>query len=408
MDAITTTAKPSSTHWPAVLVIVGCGVAAALQVGKAAIAAPLLQADLGIGMTAIGWLAGIFAVIGVFGGIPTGAFVVRFGARGILIIGLLVTATGAALGALTIGLPSLFIGRVIEGGGFLLVTVAAPSLLASVTRPSDRDLAFALWSCFMPVGLATAMLAGPLFEDWRMMWWASSALALAICLAVPVAIPASARGRSMSWSGLRHATMAVSSDRGTVGLSITFALYSLMFFAVFSFLPVLLMERLGVSHQAAGWLGALVSVVNVIGNLAAGLLLSKGISRPALLIAACLVMGLAGFGIFLPILPSSAAFFLCFLFSAVGGLIPAILLSSASIVAPAAGLVPVVLGLIVQGNNLGQILGPAAIGSALDWFGWESAAYIVAGAAVMTVIVVISTLGQLGGGRVSNRRGDLQ
>lgn len=405
MDTPSTT-RAVSTHWTAVFVIVGSGIAAALQVGKAAIAAPLLQSDFGIGLTAIGWLAGIFALIGLVGGIPTGAFVTRFGARRILIIGLLVTTAGAALGAAIPGLPSLFSGRIIEGAGFLLVTVAAPSLLEEVTRPADRDLAFALWGCFMPVGMATAMLVGPLFEDWRTMWWASGALALAICMAIPLVIPAGGRGQIMSWSSLRRDSMTVSRNRGAVGLAITFALYSLMFFALFSFLPVLLMERLHVTHQTAGLLTALASAVNVIGNLTAGLLLSKGFSRPALLIAACLVMGLASFGIFLPALPDSAAFCLCLLFSAVGGVIPAILLSSAPLVAPAAGLVPIVLGLIVQGNNLGQILGPTAIGGALDRFGWDSAAYIVAGTALIALLVVAATLRRIGAARISFRMGD--
>lgn len=397
MDTPSTT-KAVSTHWTAVFVIVGSGIAAALQVGKAAIAAPLLQSDFGIGLAAIGWLAGIFALIGLVGGIPTGAFVARFGARRILIIGLLVTTAGAVLGTVIPGLPSLFSGRIIEGAGFLLVTVAAPSLLEEVTRPSDRDLAFSLWSCFMPVGMAMAMLVGPLFEDWRTMWWASGALALAICMAVPLVIPTGGQGQIMSWNRLRRDSMTVSRDGGAVGLAITFALYSLMFFAVFSFLPVLLMERLQVTHQTAGLLSALASAVNVIGNLVAGLLLFKGFSRPTLLIATCLVMGLASFGIFLPVLPDSAAFGLCLLFSAVGGVIPAILLSSAPIVAPAAGLAPIVLGLIVQGNNLGQILGPTAIGGALDRFGWDSAAYIVSGAALIALLVVAATLRRVGFG----------
>lgn len=381
-----------STRWAAVFVIVGSGIAAALHVGKTAIVAPLLQQEFGIGLTAIGWLAGIFALIGLVGGIPTGAFVARFGARRVLIIGLLVTTSGAAVGVLIPGLLSLAFGRIIEGAGFLLVTVAAPSLLEEVTRPTDRDLAFAFWSCFMPVGMAVAMLLGPVFEDWRTMWWASGALALTISIAVPLVIPASGQGRIMSWSDTRRDSITVARDRGAVGLAITFALYSLMFFAVFSFLPVLLMERLEVNHQTAGLLCALASAVNVIGNLAAGLLLSKGFSRPALLIAACLVMGLASFGIFLPVLTDSVAFGLSLLFSAVGGMIPAILLSSAPIVAPAARLAPIVLGLIVQGNNLGQILGPAVIGGALDRFGWGAAVYIVAGAALIAIPVVASTL----------------
>ena len=390
MHAVTTMRTSSATRWPAVILIVGAGIVAALQVGKAAIAAPLLQNDLGIGLTAIGWLAGIFAAIGLAGGIATGALVGRFGARRIMITGLLVTMAGAALGALVTGLAGLLVARVIEGAGFLLVTVAAPSLLDRVVRPSDRDLAFSLWSCFMPVGMAAAMLAGPLFEDWRMMWWASSVLALAICLLVPLVVPGGEEGQPLSWRRLRRDTFAVLAAGGAVGLAVTFALYSLMFFAVFSFLPVLLMERLGVSHQTAGLLGALASAVNVIGNLAAGVLLTRGVGRPALLVKACLVMGLASLGIFLPVAPDAVAFGLCLLFSAVGGLIPATLLASAPIAAPAAGMVPIVLGLIVQGNNLGQILGPTAVGSALDRFGWQSAAYIVATAALVAAGVAIA------------------
>ncbi|MGS1097050.1 MFS transporter (plasmid) [Aquamicrobium terrae] len=380
--------EPSSTRWAAVFLIVGAGIVAALQIGKAAIAAPLLQADLGIGLTAIGWLTGIFAALGLVGGIPTGALVGSFGSRRLLIIGLLVTTTGAAFGAVVTGLSGLLLARVIEGAGFLLISVAAPSILSHVAQPSDRDLAFALWSCFMPVGMAVAMLAGPMFGDWRIMWWASSALALVICLLVLFVIPSSNERQPWSWRRLQIDTVAVFHAGGALALAITFALYSLMFFALFSFLPVLLMERMGVSHQTAGLLSALASAANVIGNLAAGVLLSRGIGRTALLIGACLMMGAASFGIFLPILPDTATFILCILFSAVGGLIPAILLSSAPIVAPAARLVPVVIGLIVQGNNLGQILGPSAVGTAIDTYGWSAAAYIVTGAALLAVPVV--------------------
>ncbi|MFN7023430.1 MAG: CynX/NimT family MFS transporter [Pseudorhizobium sp.] len=382
------TLEPSSTRWSAVFLIVGAGIVAALQVGKVAIAAPLLQNDLQIALAAVGWLTGIFAILGLVGGIPTGALVGSFGARRLLIIGLLITAVGASFGAVVTGLPELLLARVIEGAGFLLITVAAPSILGRVTRSSDRDLAFALWSCFMPVGMAAAMLAGPMFEDWRAMWWASSGLAVAICLLVPLAITTFGESRPWSWGRLQNDTVAVVRSSGAVGLATTFALYSLMFFALFSFLPVLLMEQMGVSHQTAGLLSALASVANVIGNVTAGFMLSRGVGRPSLLIGACLVMGVASFGIFLPVFPSTATFFLCVLFSAVGGLIPATLLSSAPIVVPTATLVPVVIGLIVQGNSLGQILGPTAVGSAIDRFGWSSAAFIVAGSALIAIVVV--------------------
>jgi MFS family permease len=150
------------------------------------------------------------------------------------------------------------------------------------------------------------------------------------------------------------------------------------------------MERMEVTHRSAGLLSALATAANILGNLAAGVLLSRGTARATLLAGASLTMGLASLGIFLPVLPDTATFMLCVVFSAVGGLIPAALLSAAPIAAPTAGLVPVVLGLIIQGNNLGQIVGPIAIGSAIQAYGWGSAAALVAGAALVAAVVAMS------------------
>ncbi|MFC6761417.1 hypothetical protein ACFQFQ_21385 [Sulfitobacter porphyrae] len=68
------------------------------------------------------------------------------------------------------------------------------------------------------------------------------------------------------------------------------------------------------------------------------------------------------------------------------GLIPATLISSASVAAPSAALVPMVVGLLMQGSNLGQVVGPVAVGGVIDRFGWPSAAGIVVIAALCAAI----------------------
>ncbi|WP_163317338.1 MFS transporter, partial [Enterobacter hormaechei] len=80
-------------------VVVGAGITAALQVGKASIAAPLLQADLGLDLASVGWLTAIFAILGVIGGVPAGAIAASLGDRRILLTGLAATVIGAAIGA---------------------------------------------------------------------------------------------------------------------------------------------------------------------------------------------------------------------------------------------------------------------------------------------------------------------
>ncbi|WP_254599958.1 MFS transporter [Cupriavidus gilardii] len=384
--------------WLTVAVVVGAGVVAALQIGKAAIATPMLQADLGASLAQAGWLMAIVAVLGSLGGIPAGALVPAFGDRRVLLGGLLTVVAGACAGALAQTLTALMASRFVEGLGFLLIAVAGPAVLQRVVPLRQRDIAFSLWSCFMPAGMALAMIVGPLFDEWRGLWWGSAAIAVVAMAAARLAIPAEAQRQASSEpslkspspspslshgavaiaAGMRADIAAVLRERQPLRLAACFALYSLMFFALFSFLPVLLIERIGASHRMAGLLTALAIGANMIGNLAAGYLLARGVSRPVLVASTGLTMGLAALGIFLSLFGDVPTFLLCLVFSAVGGLIPAALLASGPIVAPTSALVPVVIGLLMQGSNLGQVVGPITVGAAIEAYGWPAAAAIVA------------------------------
>ena len=380
---------PRETHWGVVGVVVGAGIVTAIQVGKAAIATPMLQTDLGLDLAAAGWLTGIFAVLGLLGGIPAGTLVARTGDRRILILGLGSIVLGTIIGATAPGYSVLLATRVLEGFGFLLVSVAGPAILNRVVKVGQRDLALALWSCFIPAGMALAMLAGPMFSDWRTLWGCNAALAAAAIVAGWAVIPAVPARTSLSWRSTMSDAAHVLTSKAPVLLAACFALYSLMFFALFSFLPVLLMERMSITYGAAGLFSALATGINIIGNVGAGYLLARGARRSALLAGAYLIMGLAGIGIFLPVFSDTPTFLLCLLFSGVGGMIPATLISSAPILAPSAALTPVVIGLIMQGSNLGQVIGPVVVGSAIEPYGWTAAAAIVVISALIAAAMAV-------------------
>ena len=387
----TTISPPrTTTAWPALAVVVACGIAASLQVGKALIAAPMLQADLGLGLGAIGWLAGIFAMLGLAGGLPAGAIITGFGDRRILLLGLCAIVVGSGLGAIASHYGALIASRIIEGLGFLLITVAGPAILNRISPAGRRDLAFALWSCFMPAGMALAMLVGPLFGGWRAIWWSGAIIAGLAILAVLATVPDGQHRSAPPAQRLAQDVLAVLTTGGPALLALCFALYSLMFFALFSFLPVLLMQRMGLSFGTAGMLSALASASNIIGNLAAGFLLSRGAGRTVLIAGASLVMGIAAPCVFLQIFSDAPTLLLCILFSAVGGMIPAVLLSSAPIVAPVAPLAPIVVGLTMQGSSLGQVAGPIAVGGLIDAYGWQAAGLLVITAAVAAIAVALA------------------
>lgn len=370
----------AQAQWSTIGLVVGIGVLAAMQIGKVAIATPSLQSELGLDLAAAGWLNGVFAVLGLAGGIPAGALVAHAGDRRVLLAGLASMLLGGVIGALAPGYAILLGARLLEGFGFLLIGVAGPALVSRTAGPAQRGPALALWSCFMPAGIALAMAGGAAFGDWRLLWWANAALAALLLLAGWRRLPRAAADRG-TWRPPGPDAVRVLSNRGPLLLALCFALYSLMFFALFSFLPVLLMGQMGLSHAEAGLLGALASLANIAGNLAAARLPAQGAGRARVLAGASLVMGLAGLGIFLQALGPTATFLLCALFAGVGGLVPATLLAAApDMVRPA--LVPVALGLLIQGNGLGQTMGPIAVGSAVQAHGWPAAAAIVLAAAL--------------------------
>ena len=383
---ITVWARPSAVvSWLVVATVVGSGIIASLQVGKAAIATPMLRTDLGVDLVAAGWLTAVFALLGAIGGIPAGAIVAAAGDRRILVLGLLALSLGAAAGAEAATFSMLLASRTVEGLGFLMIVVAGPAILQRTLAGSQRDLALAVWSCFMPTGMAIAMLVGPLFSGWRSLWWTSAGLALAAALAALLLVPGSAARIPFRQHDRAMGAFGIVKLKGPILLTACFALYSLMFFALFSFLPVLFMDRMRVTHAAAGTFSAVVAGANVIGNLAAGYLLTRGIGRSALISGASLAMGISALGIFLPVLGPAPTLLLCILFSAVGGIVPATLLSSAPIVAPV-GLVPVAVGLVMQGSNLGQIIGPVVVGRAIEAYGWSAAAGAVLAAAGLAIL----------------------
>lgn len=383
-----------TTNWLAVAMVVAAGIVAALQVGKVIVSVPLLRADLGLSLSAAGWVLSIFSVLGVLGGILTGATVSRFGDRRIMLVGLWAIVIGSLAGSLASAYPLLLATRVLEGLGFLLIIIAAPDLLRRIVAPHDRDRAFAIWSCFMPTGMALALLIGPLLVGWRGLWIAVAVLAALVAMAVLRYV---SHGVNMQdkwlWSGLADESLQTLKAGGPPLLAVTFGLYTLLFFALFSFLPVLLEERMGVSAALASVLTAVAIGANIIGNLAAGVLRERGVAQWKIIAVASSVMGVMGLAIFLPLLPNLAVFVACVIFSGFGGLIPAIIMGGIPTLTPRAELAPVSFGLVMQGNNLGQLIGPVTVGVVVAAMGWNAVAFFIAGGGIAVVLLAIALRG---------------
>ncbi|CAI0705963.1 Methyl viologen resistance protein SmvA [Serratia quinivorans] len=380
----TDSAPSPTTQWLAIANVVFAGIAVALHVGKATIALPELQREFGRSLESLSWIISAFPFIGVFGGIAAGQLVRRWGDRRLLSLGLVIVSLASFAGATQHDFTGLIATRVIEGIGFVIVVVAAPTVLTRLVAPQQRNLVFSIWSTFMPAGMAISLFFGPHFAGWQQSWIAGGILTLLAALLLPFTTPRGVLTTATATTlRLRQALLSIIRARQPLLLALIFTTYNLQFFAVMAFLPIFLMQRIGLTLVAAGGVSAAVIAVNILGNLFAGVLLSRGVKARNLLTIASLLMGLAGASVFLSATPNAMLIPLCLLFSSIGGMLPATILAATPAAAPEPTLIPLSLGLVMQGIYLGQVIGPIVPSTLVVYAGWSAPSVLVLAAAVL-------------------------
>ncbi len=374
----------AKTPWPLVLLLIGAGVVASFQVGKAPPVLDTMRRELGMSLFLAGWILSTFNIIGLALGSASGASADALGHRRLLLAGLCLQGAGSVSGALTHSVAILFLTRIVEGLGFLMVAVTAPALIVRITKPRDLRLALSGWSCFLPAGAAIIMLITPLVTasfGWRGLWLFNAlfvggyALVTAACTQGLVHPKPSRRVTLLT---VLRDMLTTSTAPGPFLLALIFSTYTLQWMAMMGFLPTLLVETYRMSSGQASVLTALVVAMNVPGNLAGGWLMSRRAGRRHLIVSAGLVMGLCSLAIYGEGFSFWVRFWGCLLFSGAGGLLPAAVISGAPVHAPRPDLVATTNGLIMQGSQLGQMVGPPALALVVSGFGgWEAAPWLL-------------------------------
>ena len=392
-------APAGATRWDIVLMALGAGILAGFQVGKVPPALPVLRESLGLDLVTAGWLTSIYYAIGAVVAVAVGLLSDRAGPRRLMLAGVAFLGLGSLMGGLVSDSAWILVARFIEGFGFVGVTVTAPKLIASAARPRDYGLAFGIWGAYMPLGMAIAMLIAPALLDaigWRGFWLVSAGLVAFFMAALgwslhPSRWPVAFGAEAPDWRGVGETL--VRAALWLFGLS--FAFYTLQWFAITAWLPTFLIETQGRSTAGAAIWGAMVVLANAFGNFAAAWLMHRRAPRWALVGIAFCAMGGSSAGIFLSGTPGDLKIVLAFVFSAVGGLLPAAAIAGAAAHAPRAAFVAMASGFVVQGAAIGSLLGPPVMAAAVEGLGgWAASWWVmlaVSGAGLGLVAGLIAT-----------------
>ena len=272
--------------------------------------------------------------------------------------------------------------------GFLLATMPGPGLIRRLANPDRLSAALGAWGAFMPLGTALALLCGPMviaLAGWKALWLLLAAITAAMAVALSAAVSVERRhgqGAAMpaGWSTrLRHTLTST----GPWLVALCFAAYSAQWMAVIGFLPSIYTQ----AGLAAGWTAvatAGAAAVNIVGNVASGRLLDRGMLADRLLLAGYASMGIGAWIAFGPIAqglspPTAAAlrYGAVLAFSLLGGMVPGTLFSLAVRLAPDERTVSTTVGWMQQWSSLGQFAGPLVVAWAAHRAGgWQPTWYI--------------------------------
>ncbi len=359
--------------WPRILILWLVGILAAAQLAKISAIAPILRESFHLSLPRIALLISLLEVGGAVFGFVAGLGLARFGMRAFLLAGGVTLATASLAEAVAPGPAILFAARAVEGVGYLLMVIVCPTAIAAIATEQNRGRALALWSTFVPVGLALGSavtaslvtLAGP---RGVMLAWAV-ALAAITALLTRLPLPGA--------SGRRITLPAPAAWVSTFA----FGLYTLFVCALLMLLPSFLVERSGAPIAQVGLVTALASLAALPGSAAAMWLMRRGqlsrhrmmlVSAFALLATLPLVLWLYQAGG--TSLTVSGA--LAIAATLVSGLVPPLMFArlpaQSGATTPDDPRIAAANGLITQFGAGGALLGPPLAGMVVAAWGWPA------------------------------------
>ncbi len=384
-----TATAPTRTDWRSAAILIAAGVVVCCLIGKVPPSLPDLRADIATSLREAGWYVSLLNLMTALSGMVFALTADRAGHRRLIVGGLVVGAAASVAGALSSSFAALLVCRALEGIGFLCVAVSVPPLLLRLAAPSDTRAMMAVWGAYLPAGAGLMALGSAFLLPW-LGWRGVWGLAAAALLAMAAIVWGSDAGaRNDTPSGVRSLRSEVAetvSAPGPLLIALCFAGYSASWFSLIGFLSTLQVEKLGFSVASAAAVTAGVILVNVVGSLVAGKLLKSGWSRFAVIGSTAAVMATTAVFVFADILPPVGRLAMAFVFSTAASAIPGALFAAIPVHAPRPSLAGATNGLLMQGSNLGILIGPPTVAVLVSAGGWSMAPWFTTPALALSAL----------------------
>jgi MFS family permease len=381
-----------SMRLAAIAALLLAGILAGTQLGKIAPLVGWYQDEVGFSLMLIGWLTSMIGIFVALAALPAGWAIERAGMRMSFAAASVVMAAGGIALAFLQKPEAILAARTIEGAGYLVLVIAIPALLNSISPPAWRAPVLAIWGGFVPVGFAVANFMSawilPAGET-AFLVSAIGAFALfaaaAIALVFKVADFADHRMAEPENGGAFRATMTT----GVVLVSLAFGIYVVLSVGFFAFMPAFLGGGASAIALSAGTIALLVP----LGNLLTGWLVRGRDARFAAWLAAIGFAATAAAA--LPAFAGTSAWsttLAAIVLAISGGVAASALFASIPLILPKGGSAAIAIGLVCQAGGIGTVFGPPIAGQIIESYGWPGFGWFLAVSSAVGIVSLVPLL----------------
>ncbi|WP_321945174.1 MFS transporter [Paraburkholderia sp. J10-1] len=371
--------------WPCIILLYLYGTVATSLVTQSVPVIGDIAHQFGLSHAAAGWVISIpsliTAVLALFGG----WLVDRIGDKRVIVGGSLFALAGNLGVVVAHDLNMLFASRLLEGVGYLSLTVGAVTLIMRTTSGARRGIALGLWTSHTAVGIGlTLSVVAPLAQRGEMWRWAFGGHAILMAALALAGFLLPGKTQHMAARRLADIWTVVKSPR-PYRVALASGASAFIQTGIMAALTVYLAKTFGVAIRTAAGVGTVAEVFVCIGCLSVGHLLKGGTSARLIASAGGVVALAGGVALYLPLTGLSGAVAAVCVFSVGIGLLNGLIWTMVPAAAPSLATMGATSGLVAQATYLGVLLGPPAIFASFYESGWT----------VRIGLVVLATLLQL-------------
>lgn len=376
----------TKSFWAILLVAFAAGVTATFIQFSIPPVLPIMQAQFEVTYMQSALLMSLFALMTLLAAVPSGFIIQKYGARFVGLLGIGTLFIGVLCSLFAVNFLILLIARLVQGIGFGLVSVAAPSAIGQFIPQKMMNISMGIWSTWIPVGSLIMFLFAPyiVMNFQTGTYWSILMVILMISFILyAIWIPTAANKEGEANKLPKNAMKEEIRNKRVWIVALTFATFTFSLFAFNTWISTHLVETSSMSLAQAAIIPAIISFFMIGSNLCAGWLLKRFENNFLLFCVPPLIMALIWPTFLLDslfALYASAA-----ILGMVGGVTPTILFASAPKLAKRKETIGIAMSIVIIGENTGILIGPEVFGILRDFTGdFQASFWVIMGIGLLT------------------------